>query len=225
MVTFLQNYDASGKLHEVGAIKINDGLLSSPDGMFVTDIGTKIALEAKASWFNGRGFPFSKVPWGHYIQVMLEMVALGDSVSTACYVSWSPLGTRMFEVKRHEPFCIELLQYLQQFYADAAKNVPFAEHNLYWSSRAEQLGSKAVDLAKYCQLIKKCESFVDIDAKRSEEMQQIIKTADDWHQSRKLAQPGLLLKVCCKFIVPAINVHFLAAKQKQRQDIGQKRKR
>ncbi len=199
VLTLLQNYTESvstaprGHFIEVGMLKVSDGLFSPPDGIFMTEIDDEmIAVEVKASWFNGRGFPRQIVPWNHFVQTSLEIIALGPSAKTAWYVSWSPVGTNIFEVKRDDEFCVNLVHYLSTFYENAAlKHLPFSSHMEKWGPEALNLGQAAVRLSRNCTLLTRTGSIVDGSAKENQELKQIVDKADHWHLGKRKVHKGI----------------------------------
>jgi hypothetical protein len=119
-----------GKFYEVGMLSVREktGVKSSPDGQFMCADGSDLAVEVKCAFMDGRGFPHKRVPLGHYVQVQLEIMAIGEGCQGGWYLSWSAGAgaSRLFYVERNEQFCSELLAYLDDFQAAAKDGVPLA---------------------------------------------------------------------------------------------------
>ena len=163
----------------------SDGdIRSTPDGIIIFNDGSKAAVEVKSSFFNGRRFAFQSIPWRHYLQLCLEMKAF--DCDRGIYVSWSPVGCRIFEIERSidfDQFCDRIINYLKEFLKYAKNNQSFEQFNNKYQRESIELQIECKRLASSTPAVRNrlFNSWVDTVALVDEEMNYWIKRVDQYH--------------------------------------------
>ncbi len=83
----------------------------------------------------------------------------------ALYISWTPVGAKVFKISRDKLYEVRLFEYLDNFTKQAVEKVPFTQGNNCQEPRATQLTNVIKEMAKAVPLVFRCDSVVDKTAK------------------------------------------------------------